>query len=78
MLNDKDVQGVYESYISALQKIKNVTHRVTPRQPDDHHEAETLVDRMQGDGGDEDPESRLKTQVILILQRTTTKHHYPK
>ena len=60
MLNDKDAQGVYESYISALQKIKNVTHRVVPRQPDDHHEAETLVDRMQGDGGDEDPRKQIK------------------
>lgn len=55
MLNDKDAQGVYESYISALQKIKNVSYRVVPRQPDDHHEVETMVDRMQGDGGDEDP-----------------------
>jgi len=61
MLNDKDVQGVYESYISALQKIKNVSHKVVPRQPDDHHEAETLEDRMQGDGGNGDPRNPSNT-----------------
>ena len=51
MIIDKDGQGLLESYISALQKVQNVKHRVQPRQPDDHHEAETLEDRMQGDGG---------------------------
>lgn len=77
MIIDKDGQGLLESYISALQKIQNVKHRVQPRQPDDHHEAETLEDRMQGDGGSNLPGNIGNTEVVADTDEEANNDEQP-